>query len=153
MELSPNRAIEKKYLFRAETYLIKSEIVFTGFNGLITDNTYDIAWESGIRFVERNSVNEAGFSSADVYYGDEKVVIDAPGDGEKISRDLNGRVDWLAVRNKYFAAIMIPSDPTQVEGAYVEGQTFPTKELGLKEIYNVRLVVPFKGSDVERRNI
>ena len=153
MELNPDRAIEKKYLFRAGTYLIKSEIVFQGFNGLITDNTYDIAWESGIRFVERNSVNEAGFSSADVYYGDEKVVIDAPGDGEKISRDLNGRVDWLAVRNKYFAAIMIPSDPTQVEGAYIEGQTFPTKELGLKEIYNVRLVVPFKGSDVERRTI
>jgi len=153
MELDPNRAIEKKYFFRAGTYLIKSEIVFQGFNGLITDNTYDIAWESGIRFVERNSVNEAGFSSADVYYGDEKVVIDAPGDGEKISRDLNGRVDWLAVRNKYFAAIMIPSDPTQVEGAYIEGQTFPTKELGLKEIYNVRLVVPFKGSEVERRTI
>lgn len=153
MELNPDRAIEKKYLFRAGTYLINSEIVFQGFNGLITDNTYDIAWESSIRFVERNSVNEAGFSSADVYYGDEKVVIDAPGDGEKISRDLNGRVDWLAVRNKYFAAIMIPSDPTQVEGAYIEGQTFPTKELGLKEIYNVRLVVPFKGSDVERRTI
>jgi len=153
MELDQNRAIEKKYLFGAGTYLIKSDIEFIGFRGLITDNTYDVAWESGIRFVERNSVNEAGFSSADIYYGDEKVVIDAPGDGEKISRDFNGRVDWLAVRNKYFAAIMIPSDPTLIEGVYVEGQTFPTKNLGLKEVYNVRLVVPFKGSDVERRTI
>ena len=153
MELDQNRAIEKKYLFKAGTYLIKSDIEFIGFSGLMTDNTYDIAWESGIRFVERNSVNEAGFSSADVYYGDEKVVIDAPGDGEKINRDFNGRVDWLAVRNKYFAAIMIPSDPTLIEGAYVECQTFPTKELGLKEVYNVRLVVPFKGSDVERRSV
>jgi YidC/Oxa1 family membrane protein insertase len=153
MELSQNKAIEKIYLFRAGTYLIKSDIDFIGFNGLITDNTYDISWESGIRFVERNSVNEAGFSSADIYYGDEKVVIDAPGDGEKISRDFNGKVDWLAVRNKYFAVIMIPSDPTQVEGAYVEGQTTPTQNLGLKEVYNVRLVVPFKGSDIERRSI
>ena len=153
MELDQNRAIEKEYLFKAGTYLIKSDIEFIGFRGLITDNTYDIAWESGIRFVERNSVNEAGFSSADIYYGDEKVVIDAPGDGEKISRDFNGRVDWLAVRNKYFAAIMIPSDPTLIEGAYIEGQSFPTKDLGLKEVYNVRLVVPFKGSDVERRTI
>jgi YidC/Oxa1 family membrane protein insertase len=153
MELDQNRAIEKKYLFGAGTYLIKSDIEFIGFRGLITDNTYDVAWESGIQFVERNSVNEAGFSSADIYYGDEKVVIDAPGDGEKISRDFNGRVDWLAVRNKYFAAIMIPSDPTLIEGAYVEGQTFPTKDLGLKEVYNVRFVVPFKGSDIERRTI
>jgi len=153
MELDSNRAIEKKYLFRDGTYLIKSNIEFIGFKGLITDNTYDIAWESGIRFVEKNSVNEAGFSSADVYYGDEKVVVDAPGDGEKINRDFNGRVDWLAVRNKYFAAIMIPSDPTQVEGAYVEGQTFPTKDLGRKEIYNIRLVVPYRGSDFESRSV
>lgn len=153
MELGPDKAIEKKYLFKAGTYLIKSDIEFVGFRGLITDNTYDISWESGIRFIEKNSVNEAGFSSADVYYGDEKVVIDAPGDGEKITRDFNGRVDWLAVRNKYFAAIMIPTDPTLVEGAYIEGQTFPTTNLGIKEIYNVRLVVPFKGSDLERRSI
>ena len=153
MELSPTRAIEKKYLFHAGSYLINSEISFYDFNGIITDNTYDISWESGIRSVEKNSVNEAGFSSADVYYGDEKVVVDAHGDGEKITRDFNGRVDWLAVRNKYFAAILIPSDPNQVEGAYVEGQTFPTKSLGLKEIYNVRLVVPFKGSNPEKRSV
>ncbi|MBP1682467.1 MAG: yidC [Ignavibacteriaceae bacterium] len=153
MELSPTKAIEKKYLFRAGSYLISSEISFYDFNGIITDNTYDISWESGIRSVEKNTVNEAGISSADVYYGDEKVVVDAPGDGEKITRDFNGRVDWLAVRNKYFAAIMIPSDPNQVEGAYIEGQTFPTKTLGLKEIYNVRLVVPFKGSSPEKRSV
>lgn len=153
MELSPNRAIEKKYSFKAGTYLIKSEIDFIGFGGLINDNTYDISWDSGIRLVEKNSVNEAGFSSADIYYGDEKVVIDAPGDGEKIQRDFNGRVDWLAVRNKYFAAIMIPPDPALVEGAYIEGQTFPTKNLGLKEIYNVRLVMPFRGLDLERISV
>ncbi|MDH3267465.1 MAG: membrane protein insertase YidC [Ignavibacteria bacterium] len=153
MELSPGRAIQKRYLFNAGTYLIKSDIEFLGFNGLITDNTYDITWESGIRSVEKNTTNEATYSSADVYYGDEKVVVDAPGDGEKISENLNGKVDWLAVRNKYFTAIMIPSEPTQMEGAYVEGQAFPTKSLGLKEVYNVRLVVPFKGSDIERRSI
>lgn len=151
MEIDGKRAIVKKYTFGAATYVVGNEITFTGFNGIITDNTYDISWESGIRFVEENSVNEAGFSSADIYYGDEKVVIDSPGDGEKIKRDFNGRVDWLAIRNKYFAAIMIPSDPNQIEGAYIEGQTFPTKTLGLKEIYNVRLVVPFKNSEVETR--
>ncbi len=154
IELSSNRAIEKRYSFKAGTYLIKSEIDFIGFSGFINDNTYDISWDSGIRLVEKNSVNEAGFSSADIYYGDEKVVIDAPGDGEKVQRDFNGRVDWLAVRNKYFAAIMIPTDPAQVEGAYVEGQTFPiTKNLGLKEIYNARLVMPFKDLDLERVSI
>lgn len=153
MELDPNRAIEKKYLFTAGSYVIKSDIEFKGFNGIIADNTYDVSWDSGIRLVEKNSSNEAGIASADVYYGEEKVVVDAPSDGEKIIEDFNGRVDWLAVRNKYFAAIMIPADPTSVEGAYIEGQAFPTNSLGHKEIYNVRLVVPFKGQDLERKSI
>ncbi|GIK59360.1 MAG: membrane protein insertase YidC [Ignavibacteriota bacterium] len=153
MELNTSGAIEKKYIFNAGSYLIGSEITFEDFNGIITDNVYDISWESGLRSVERNSVNEAGFSSADVYYGDEKVVVDAPGDGEKITKDFNGKVDWLAVRNKYFTAIMIPSDPSQVEGAYIEGQTFPTKSLGLREIYNVHLVMPFSGNKLEKRSV
>lgn len=153
MELNTSGAIEKKYIFNAGSYLIGSEITFEDFNGIITDNVYDISWESGLRSVERNSVNEAGFSSADVYYGDEKVVVDAPGDGEKITKDFNGKVDWLAVRNKYFTAIMIPSDPSQVEGAYIEGQTFPTKSLGLREIYNVHLVMPFSGNKFEKRSV
>jgi len=153
MEINPTRSIERKYLFTAGSYLIQSDIEFKGFNGIIADNTYDVSWDSGIRLVEKDASKEAGIASADVYYGDEKVVVDAPGDGEKISEDFNGRVDWLAVRNKYFAAIMIPTDPTSIEGAYIEGQAFPTKDLGHKEIYNVRLVVPFKGQDFERKSI
>jgi len=146
------KKIIKRYLFSAGSYLIKSNLEFINLKGTIADNTYHVIWGSGIRFVEKNSVNEAGFSSADIYYGDEKVVINSPDDGEKISRDFNGRVDWLAVRNKYFAAIMIPADPGGVEGAYIEGQTFPAKEYGRKKIYSVRLVVPFKDSDLEKKS-
>jgi len=152
LQLDKSRAIVKKYVFNAQTYLIKSDIEFIGFNGLIADNTYDVMWESGLRFVEKNSTNEANYANADVYYGDEKVVVDAPGDGEKISKEYNGRVDWLAVRNKYFAAIMIPSDPGQVEGAYIEGQTFPTKDYGKNELYSTRFIMPFKGSDYEKKS-
>ena len=154
LEVSADKEILKRYVFNGGSYLINSDIEFIGLNGVIADNTYDITWDSGIRMVEKNSTNEATFSSGDVFYGDEKVVVDAPGDGEKITEDFNGRVDWLAVRNKYFAAIMIPSDPTSVEGAYIEGQTFPqTKNNGLKELYNIRLVYPFKGLAVEKRSL
>jgi YidC/Oxa1 family membrane protein insertase len=152
LQLDPAKAIVKKYVFSANKYLIKSNIEFIGFNGIIADNTYDIMWESGLRFVERNSTNEANYANADVYYGDEKVVVDAPGNGEKISKEYNGRVDWLAVRDKYFAAIIIPSDPEQVEGAYIEGQTFPTKDYGKNELYSIRLSMPFKGNENEKKS-
>lgn len=152
LELDRSKTIVKKYLFNANSYLIKTDLQFNGFRGLVADNTYDVMWESGIRFVERNSTNEATYSNADIYYGDEKAVVDAPGDGEIERLEHHGRVDWLAVRNKYFAAVMIPSDPNGVEGAYVEGQTIPTQNLGVKEQYSMRLVVPFSNADVERQS-
>ena len=152
LKLGESRSIVKKYVFKSQTYLIRSDIEFNGFNNLIADNTYDITWGSGIRFVEENSSNEANYSSADIYYGDEKVVVDAPSDGEKISKDFNGRVDWLAVRNKYFAVVMIPTDPGEVDGANIEGQTFPTNNYGKYELYSTRFELPFKGLQYEKKS-
>ena len=130
--IDTDKTIVKKYLFHAGKYLISSNIELIGLNGAIADNTYHVVWKTGIRLVEKNTVSEASTSSSDIYYGDEKVVVDAPEDGEKISQDFNGNVDWVDVRNKYFAAIIIPENPDDVEGAFVEGQTFPTNNYGRK---------------------
>jgi YidC/Oxa1 family membrane protein insertase len=152
LTLSDGSAIVKKFKFFANLYTIESTIELLGMNQIISNSSYDVVWDSGIRFVEENSVNEANYSNASIYYGDEKVTFDAPSDGEKIDGDFNGRVDWLAVRNKYFAAIIIPSDPLDMEGAYLEGQTFPLPNNGLKEIYSARLILPFKGTDYEKKS-
>ena len=146
------RSIVKKYKFFSDLYTIESNIELKNMNGLISNNSYDIVWGSGIRFVEENSVNEANYSNASLYYGDEKVVFDAPTDGEKIDEDFNGRIDWLALRNKYFAAVIIPSDPSSLEGAYMEGYTVPLSNIGMNEIYSARLIIPFKGTSLEKKS-
>ncbi|MBT8378010.1 MAG: membrane protein insertase YidC [Ignavibacteria bacterium] len=150
--LEGGRSIVKKYKFYSDLYTIESNIELINMNGLISNNSYDIVWGSGIRFVEENSVNEANYSNASLYYGDEKVVFDAPSDGEKLEGDFNGRVDWLAVRNKYFAAVMIPSDPSSVEGAYLEGNTVLLSNSGMNEFYSASLKVPFKGTNLETKS-
>jgi YidC/Oxa1 family membrane protein insertase len=118
----------------------------------ISNNTYYLVWDNGIRFVEENTVNEAGYSSADIYYGEEKVVIDAPSDGEEIKKDFNGRVDWVAVRNKYFAVVIIPQNPSNVEGAGVVGHAVPLQNYGITEIYNTRITLPYSGSEKEKQS-
>jgi YidC/Oxa1 family membrane protein insertase len=152
-KLNVNEAsyIEKKYTFYGDKYSIASTIIFKGMNSFVSDNTYDVVWENGIRFVEENSTNEANYSNSSVYYGDEQVIFDAESDGSKTGKDFNGKVDWVAVRNKYFAAVMIPQDPNSVEGAYIEGHREPTKTQGMKEYYNARLVVPFRNTDMEQK--
>lgn len=143
------RSLTKSYVFYGDKYIIKSDIRFRGFNNLISNNSFDLVWNNGIRFVEENSVDESTFSDAIVYYGDEAVDIDASSPGEKVVKEFRGRVDWIAVRNKYFAAIIKPESKNSIEGAYVEGtrEVYPNE--GVREFYNARLIIPFKNTQDE----
>ena len=106
-----------------------------GMNNLISNNAYDLVWGNGIRFVEENSADEATSADASVYYGGEQVIVDDPKDGEKIQKEFNGRVDWVAVRNKYFAAIIAPKNPGEMDGAFIEGHSEKIPPDGMKEFY------------------
>ena len=151
-ELEPGKTLIKSYTFFADKYEIRSKITFSGFSNLISNNSYDLIWSNGIRSVERNSVDEANYSNASVYYGDEQVIVNASSVGEKEVKEFRGRVDWLTVRNKYFAAIIIPDDPKNVEGAYIEGIREAVGKEGAHESYNARLTLPFQNQNVENHS-
>jgi YidC/Oxa1 family membrane protein insertase len=136
--------IERRYTFFGNRYSFQQNILFRGMNNYISNNVYDLVWENGIRFVEENSVDEAQYSNSSIFYGGEQVIIDAADVGEEIRQNYNGRVDWMAVRNKYFASIVIPTDPNIVEGAFIEGRRDAIANMGVRESYTSRLVMPFK---------
>ena len=100
---------------------MKCNLKLVGLSNVIGSNDIDFVWAKGLRSVEENSVDETSYSNASVYYGGDHVVVDPPKVGEKAEKDFNGTVDWVAVRNKYFAAIIAPQNPSAVDGAYVEG--------------------------------
>lgn len=151
-ELEPGKTLTKSYTFYGSMYEVKSKITFSGFNNIISNNSYDLVWSNGIRSVEKNSVDEANYSNASVYYGDEQVIVDASTVGEKEVKEFRGRVDWLTVRNKYFAAVIIPDDPQRVEGAYIEGIQETRGKDGLHETYNARLTLPFQNQAIETQS-
>lgn len=152
LQIEPGKLLTKTYIFFADKYEVKSEISFSGFNNLISSNSYDLVWNNGIRFVEKNSVDEANYSNASVYYGDEQVIVDASSIGEKEVKEFRGRVDWLTVRNKYFAAVIIPDNPQKVEGAYIEGLASTVGKDGHYEQYDVRLTLPFQNQIEEKHS-
>lgn len=145
-DIDEQKSITKSYLFYGDKYFIKNDIRFEGLNNLISNNTFDLVWNNGIRFVEENSVDEANFSDAIVFYGDEAVHIEATSPGEKVIKELRGRVDWFAVRNKYFAAIVLPENKKNIEGSYVVGTREVFPNLGIREYYDVRLILPFNNT-------
>ncbi len=151
-ELEPGKTLTKSYTFYGSMYEVKSKITFSGFNNIISNNSYDLVWSNGIRSVEKNSVDEANYSNASVYYGDEQVIVNASTVGEKEVKEFRGRVDWLTVRNKYFAAVIIPDDPKRVEGAYIEGIQEKRGVDGLHETYDARLTLPFQNQAIETQS-
>lgn len=144
LQIDQEKILTKTFIFYADKYEVKSNISFQGFNNNISSNSYDLVWNNGIRFVEKNSVDEANYSNASVYYGDEQVIVNASSVGEKEVKEFRGKVDWLTVRNKYFAVVVIPDNPKKVDGAYIEGMASSVGKDGVYEQYNARLTLLFQ---------
>ncbi len=137
-----NRIIKKIFTFYGDNYASNLTIELDNMNNFISNNVYDLIWKDGINFVEENSVDEANYSNASVYYGDDQVIINTK-PGEKVEKDFNGRVDWINVRNKYFTAIVAPVNQNKAEGAFVTGYSNSTPN-GVREYYMTRLKMPLK---------
>ena len=151
-KVGEGQEIIKSYKFNGSSYEIGSKIELSGMRDVISNNAYDLVWNNGLRFVEYNTVDEANYSNSSVYYGDEQAILDASSVGEKVQEDYHGRIDWIAVRNKYFAAVIIPDNPSNVDGAYLEGDREQISAHGVEEYYNARLILPFKNTDNETRS-
>lgn len=143
------KSIKKNFIFYGNDYASNVDIELENMADVISSYRYDVVWSNGVNFVEKNSVDEATSSSASAFAGDEQVVIDATTLGEKLTKDLNGKVEWVAVRNKYFAVIIAPNNPIEDGGAYFEG-THIQNQHGVRELYSASLKVPFNNQKYQK---
>ncbi len=105
---------------------------------------YQVVWETGLRYAEQNSHDESNFAAAFAYAGKELTEIDAAKFDEQPRKDLNGSVDWVAARDKYFAVAIIP-EQGKSEGAYLEGMRLHAANDGAIESYNISVKVLLGG--------
>jgi YidC/Oxa1 family membrane protein insertase len=141
-KVKENKTVTKSFKFFANDYSSKVDIAFDNMDDIVSNYRYDVEWSHGLNFVERNSVDEARYSNAAAYSGDEKVVVDASSVGDVETKTLNGKVDWVGVRNKYFTTIIAPENPSDEGGADFKGEHVNTK-YGEREYYTATLRVPF----------
>jgi len=150
LNVDENKRLVKKIIFYGNKYSMNTQVELIGMGTVISNGALDIVWNNGIRFVEENTVDEANYSNASAFYGDEQVIVDASSAGEIVEKDFTGRIDWIAIRNKYFAAIISPLDPGKIEGGYIRGEHSALKNLGIYEQYSTRLTIPIKNSNSEK---
>lgn len=149
-QFAEGKSIVKSFVFYGEDYQSKIDIELNNLDDIISSFRYDVVWSNGINFVEHNSVDEANYSNASAFSGDEQVIVDASSVGENITKDINGKVDWIGVRNKYFAFILAPENPHDEGGAYFEGYRKEIPNIGTREYYSASLKVPFNNQKYQK---
>lgn len=143
------KSIKKDFLFYGDNYAAQISVELEKMDDVISSYRYDVEWSNGLNFLEENSVDEATHANASAFSGDEQVVLDASSVGEKVEKDINGTVDWVATRNKYFAMILAPNAPSNEGGAYFEG-VHTVNKFGTREIYSASLKIPFKNQKYQK---
>lgn len=146
------KEIRKHFVFYGDNYQSRFDVEMVNMNNIISGLRYDVEWATGLNFVEENSVDEATYASASAFSGDEQLVIDADTEGEILEKDINGKVDWVSIKSKYFAMILTPETPYSDGGASFEGIFKEIPGLGQREYYKASLKVPFNNLKHQRDN-
>jgi YidC/Oxa1 family membrane protein insertase len=143
------KTIKKNFKLFGNNYASKMDLEFENMDDIISGFRYDLVWSSGLNFVEKNATDEATHSNASAYMGEEQVIVDAASDGSKNTKDLNGKVDWISIRNKYFTMLIAPDNPKSEGGAYFEGNYYKNK-WGDRETYSASLKIPFNDQKYQK---
>lgn len=110
LPLAENSTWGIRYTLAPDSYVVKMQIVQNGMDAVLPQSTahIDLDWhqtmarnEKGRTFEERNSA---------IYY---KYVGESPDDlnsAKDVSKELEGRVKWVAFKNQFFSSVLIPRE-------------------------------------------
>ena len=114
-----NGRVIKSLRFYHDRYSFDVVVSFENLQNDIINRRYFIGWENGLKSTEKNVNDDLSYSRAYTYMAEELINLDASDKyGEK---DFNGRVDWAAVRTKYFLISLIPADAGRTNGVSIGG--------------------------------
>ena len=148
LPINQESKVVKTLVFYGGLYSFNAVYRFEKMENIIANFEYQVTWEYGPRYFEHNSIDESNNAKAGAYAGGELTEIDATTPHEILKQNISGRVTWVASRNKYFAAAIIPREK-ESQGAYLEGTRIPQPDNGAKENYSMAVKMPFTGRQLE----
>tara|TARA_B100000575_G_scaffold74290_1_gene57914 strand:+ start:21934 stop:23733 length:1800 start_codon:yes stop_codon:yes gene_type:complete len=116
-------ALRYTYTFFSDSYEINLRVEYIGIQEYILGRSVDFGFTSPLNFTERDKVQEALATSAYLYAGGEleRLKVDNPDENNGYNElNINGMVEWVATKTKFFAQLIQPIHNT--EGALLVGQ-------------------------------
>jgi YidC/Oxa1 family membrane protein insertase len=119
--------IMKKYTFHPDQYHFDLEMIVIGRETFGFERQYSLAWTNPIGIAEADASIDYDAMEAVIMRGGSRETLDDFKDdptgefaAEKLDQSVEGITAWAGVRNKYFAAVIIPLDRS-AEGAFAKG--------------------------------
>lgn len=141
--------ISKTYTFFKSRYEFDVEYEFVNPVKFISDNKYQVVWESSLNMTEFRSDQEVTYEEAFAYMGGELETLDATKENEEFKGDFNGTTEYVSLRTKYFGLFIIPKE-RKGDGAYLFGTREALKDKGARENYSIAVKMEIKNDALER---
>jgi YidC/Oxa1 family membrane protein insertase len=114
-----NGRIVKTIRLYYNRYAFDMAITFEELQDYIINRKYFVGWQNGLKPTEENVKDDLGYARAYTYMADDPINIDASDSYEE--EEFNGRVDWAAIRTKYFVVSLIPFNVNKTNGVTIGG--------------------------------
>lgn len=119
LDVDAARSIQVTYTFSGDSYVIDYDLKLNGFGSTLAGNEYQLNWDGGLIYSEKDQVDESHNALASAWLGGGQLKLDASDAKKSYKEEESGAAQWVAVRNKYFVTALIPERAT--EGVYLQG--------------------------------
>ena len=147
LDVAPQKAIDITWLFGGNSYKVDYDVKLTGFGNALAGNEYQLQWDGGLAYSEKDRKDESQSSIASAYLGGSVVKLAAVKENQAYREEQSGEAKWVAVRNKYFVAALIPQGRS--EGVFLDGKRKVNDFTDY--IAALKMGVPSTGSVVENK--
>jgi YidC/Oxa1 family membrane protein insertase len=113
-------SLRQTYTFEPNSYDVGLQVQQTNATSFATQDGYELVWDGGLPFSEGGTETEVQRTGVFASSGGELESITLSSEDHQ-EKSLNGDISWLAVKNKYFTATMMPDSPGRAEGADLIG--------------------------------
>lgn len=147
LEIAPGKQINRKYTFYGNQYHFDTYLNFSNLEDILKNEPIEYRWNEGLRYQEKNSVDESNDAKALLKVNGEEDDRDAHGD-DPVEKKGEGKIDYLAVKNKYFLAAILPQFQEDFSAGYiVSGRRYHVEDQGIIEKYNIAVQIPYKSGN------
>jgi len=119
LDVDASRSMQVTYTFTGDSYVIDYDLKLNGFGSTLAGNEYQLDWDGGLVYSEKDTADESHNAISSAYLGGGLLKLDAKDSKKRYQEEESGKAEWVAVRNKYFVAAMIPERDT--EGVFLQG--------------------------------